>query len=304
MALDFESLCRDRGIDTAPRGHSHSRKGWTNVECPLCDGSRGFHLGYNHEKDYTYCWRCGWHRKEDVLKALVRGTEAEARRLLKQYQVRGERRSTKDDKEPKTASQGKVLPSGCGPINKRHRQYLEGRGLDPDVVEPLWGLLGTGPVSEKGYAHRIIAPVRFDDQIVSFQGRDITGLSQLRYKACPQEREIIPHQDVLYGLDLVRGEDVVVVEGIADVWKLGAGAVATFGIDYSISQVRLLHPFRRRFIMYDSHEPQAMSKAEELAAELSIFSGEVEIVDLEEDDPAAMKAADARALMRELGMRG
>lgn len=303
MALDFDKLCRDRGIDISPKGGKHTRKGWINVSCPHCEGHDGFHLGYNAEKDYLKCWRCGWHRKEETICALFRCTYAESKSIIKKYYTRNSIPHDNEIAIDRDYSK-QMLPSGCGPMTRRHKAYLESRELDPDVVEPLWGLLGTGPVSDRGYSHRIIAPIRFDSQVVSWQGRDITDKSPLRYKACPRDCEIIQHQQLLYGFDLVRGDSIVIVEGIVDAWKLGPGAVATFGIEYSISQVRLLHPFKNRFIIFDSDEPTAQEKAESLAAELGLFSGEVEIIDLGEGDPGAMKISDAKSLMRELGMRG
>ena len=57
------------------------------------------------------------------------------------------------------------------------------------------------------------------------------------------------------------------VEGIFDVWKIGPGAVATFGIEVSSSQVRLLSKFEEVFVLFDN-EPQALKNARKLRDDL------------------------------------
>ena len=98
----------------------------------------------------------------------------------------------------------------------------------------------------------------------------------------------------------MKGDSVVVVEGITDAWRLGPGAVATFGIQFTLMQVILLRQFESKYIMFDSADPQAIKQAEKLADYLSGFPGHVEIIETHCGDPAELTQKEADALMGEL----
>jgi DNA primase len=167
------------------------------------------------------------------------------------------------------------LPAGSGPLQSIHLNYLTRRGFaNPDQLAKQWGLRGTGPIGE--YKFRIIAPIDYNGRMVSYQGRDVTGKSPLRYKACPKEKELMNHKHTLYGMDKATQESVIVVEGIVDVWKLGPGAVATYGTQFTWQQVTLLaRRWKRRYIAFDA---DAQGQAMKLANTLSTLSGEVHLV--------------------------
>ena len=200
-------------------------------------------------------------------------------------------------------------PSDVGPMRQNHRRYLERRGFDPDLVEREWGVLGTGPVSSLDdgagkpvdYRHRLLVPVVWGGREVSFQARDVTGKSDLRYVSCPVTRELVHHKHVLYGRQERWGEVGIVVEGVTDAWRLGPLACATFGVTYTAEQVvELARHFRRVAIVFDS-EPQAQAQARRLAATLRLRLGtEPVVVDLGGGDPGSMAQDDADHLVREL----
>jgi DNA primase len=180
-----------------------------------------------------------------------------------------------------------------------HRRYCEARGFDPDYLAEVWKVCATGPIGD--YKFRLIAPIYHGDELVSYQGRDVTGKSDLRYKACPKEREVMDHHDTLYGLHLIRRDVCLVVEGITDAWRLGPGACATFGIKFRPPQVALLTRMKRVFVLYDS-EVQAQAQARQLGANLAALGVDVELLTLSDGDPAEMSQGEANTLMRELGL--
>jgi hypothetical protein len=196
-------------------------------------------------------------------------------------------------------------PPGVDSMATNHRHYLEGRGFDPDQIEREWGVMGTGPMSYLDwidYRFRLFIPVRWNDEEVSFQTRDVTGKSDRKYIACPTEREIKHHKYVLYGRQECWGETGIVVEGVTDVWRLGPRACATFGIQYTAEQVAVIaRAFRRVAIVFDS-ERQAQAQARKLAAQLRLWLETPPIVvDLGAGvDPGSMKQDDADHLVREL----
>jgi DNA primase len=183
-------------------------------------------------------------------------------------------------------------------MEKRHKQYLINRNFDPDKLEKTWDLRGAGYTGD--YKFRIIAPIIFKNKIVSFQGRDITGQSTLKYKTCKTSEEAIHHKHILYGIDKVKNRQAVIVEGITDVWRLGEGAVSTFGISYTEKQVLFISKYLdRAFILFDN-EPTAQQKAKKLAIHLTSVGVKAEVVNIESNDPAELKQEDADYLMKYL----
>ena len=293
--MDFERFCRDHSIATGPPGHKHHREGWIQVRCPFCTGNPGWHLGFEIGRDRFSCWRCGSHRPFEVIAALLNIPLGKAGQLWEKYKGRPSRRQPR---APKIRDVKVRFPPGTGPMNSHHRRYLLKRNFDPDYLAELWGLLGTGPLGD--YKFRILAPIHHEGQLVSYQCRAIKDPHPLPYKACPKEKEARDHKACLYGMDLVPGDRIVIVEGITDAWRLGPGAVATFGIKYTPAQVALMKRFSHRFILFDPEDPEAKSKSKELARSLSGYFGETEIIEIDDPDPGAMNPEDAADLMRDL----
>jgi DNA primase len=190
------------------------------------------------------------------------------------------------------------FPDGTAAMTTHHKRYLEGRNFDPDKLGRDWGLLGTG---KKGsYRHRIIIPIYHKNVLVSYQGRDITGDHDLRYKACPKDQEVVEHKRTIYGMDKVSGNTILILEGVADVWRMGYGAVATYGIKYTPHQLAILRQKKNRFILFDP-DPQAQVQAEKLYYQLSGFPGHTELLENDDGlDPGEMSQGEADDLMLDI----
>jgi hypothetical protein len=296
MKIDIQKLLDDLGISYSSTG-KHARPGWINTECPFCTGNPGTHLGFNIAKGYCNCWRCGWKPLDDTLILMTGQNRAQISQLIRQYVGY---RAGEDRKPDELFAPSELkFPSGVGPVQEIHTKYLESRDYDVDQLVREWDLQGTGPyaMSETGadYKFRIIAPIHLQNKLVSYQARDVTDKSVEKYKACPVVEEVIHHKHTLYGMDKTAPDRVLVLEGITDVWRIGAGSVATFGIEYTREQVSLLDRFRQVFIMFDP-EDQAQEKAEELSWQL--WSPEVLILDY--GDPADLNSDDAINIRKDL----
>jgi len=305
--MNIQKLYEDFSIPYAPEGHRHYRDGWINTNCPFCSGHEGMHLGWEIESNHYYCWRCGFHKTTTTISKLLRITEQEVKHIIRQYRV-----GITTTKETKAKIRRKAfrLPSNTEPLSVRHKQYLERRGFDPDYLETQYGLLGTGPVStldKINYKFRIIAPIYWihgDDQ-VSFQGRDITNRSKLKYITCPKDRELIFHKDILYmntfpnDLSLPPFDIGICVEGITDVWRFGDYSFATFGIEYTHKQVRLISQMFKRVAVVFDDEPQAVIQANKLVGELKFRGVDAWRVDID-GDPGGMKQVDADYLVKNI----
>lgn len=291
----------DNKLNFAKSGSKHTRPGWVNVHCPFCGGN-DYHLGIHIATGAVNCWKCGPHSQISLVKLLIDCTWAEAEEIQKEYATRGTGYSNIQEDMPKRRLKTVCeYPSGTYTMKTAHREYLNGRNFDDEYLEKYWGLRGTSNLGD--YKFRIIAPIYFDGRFVSFQGRDYTGKSRLRYKACEQINEVIHHQNLVYGIDKVKGKRCIVVEGITDVWRLGDGAVCCFGTAFTFSQINLLRTrFKEVFILFDSDDSNAIKMANKLGVMLSASGLSVEILELEEGDPAQMPQDEADNLMNELNL--
>jgi len=295
--VNFVKFLQDFNIPYSLTGTKHNRKGWVQIGCPFCASSIGTHLGIKLPGIYATCWRCKGKTIPSVIQTILSISWPETFALIEQYSFGGKIRQVKKQKS-KLIKKKVEYPMGTTNLTPRHDSYLESRNFDPEYLEKIFDLKGTGPVGE--YKHRIIAPIILQDTLVSFQGRDITNRDKLKYKACENVEEAYPHKHTLYGANLAKSERVVIVEGITDVWRLGPGAVGTFGTSYTIAQVHMIKKnWKQAFILFDP-EPAAHKSAHNLGASLANTGMSVEILYLDNCDPGDMDNDDSISLMKDL----
>ena len=114
--------------------------------------------------------------------------------------------------------------------------YVRSRGFDEQALAQQFDIGVCTNVPETGHKimrNRIYIPITFNQQLVSWQGRVVTGTSDMKYYNCPGTRKSC----MLYNYDNARSEPyVVVVEGVPSVWRVGRPAVALFGKTMSLWQ--------------------------------------------------------------------
>jgi len=295
----LQELYNDWGIPW-----ERNANGWLNTRCPFC-GDTGLHLGSAPTSLYFHCWRCGWHPAIETLSQLTHQSPKEVGQILAHYHLQFGVIAKSKQEEPQVSIQPFKFPNPTSPLGAREKHYLSNRGFDPDKIERQWQIFATGPISlldNINYKQRILIPIHWDLKTVSFQARDITGKSELRYIACPKPREIIHHKNIVYGDQSYWAISRVgiVVEGVTDVWKLGPAACATFGIEYKMEQVlAIANAMDRIFVIFDN-EIQAQKQARKLAAQLKGLGKEVFIERITDKDPGCMNQDDADHLVCQL----
>ena len=306
---DMERLLKDHSIPFASPGeHHHVTSGWVNIHCPFCVGTPNYHLGVSPKHGGCHCWRCGSHRLESALVKILNIPPREAKRILRSYETSAAP-IRKRVKTPQVSIHPFKFPKPYGTMSAAHKEYLAKRDFDPDFLEREWSLIATGPISFLDgipYNHRIIIPIIWDSEIVSFQARDITGKSDRKYLACPMKREVIHHKNIIYGKQELWNDysAVVIVEGVTDVWRLGPRAIATLGIEFKTEQVLKLAKVSDRFFIIFDKDLQAQAQAKKLSARLKALGKEVYIETLEKGDPGDLKQSDADQLIKDLTMKG
>ena len=300
--MDIIRLYQDYSINFLTEGHKHCRPGWVNTPCPFCTCNPGYHLGYELEENYYYCWRCGWHPVIETLSKLLHINERSVRKIISNYGLLIPK--ARKVKEIKVRMKNYRMPSNTGPLETPHIKYLESRGFDAKHVQHVWKLMGTGPMSlldRLDYKLRIIAPIIWDSKAVSFVGRDITNKQKLRYKACPEDRELIHHKHILYGKQDEWSDTAICVEGPTDVWRFGVNSFSTFGIQYTIEQVRVItKTFKKVWVCFD-RESQAQKQASQLVADLRIRGVNAKSVIIPSgNDPGDMEQSEANYFVKQL----
>lgn len=296
--MNIIRLYQDYNIPYLTEGHKHCREGWVNTPCPFCTGNAGYHLGYNLESNNFVCWRCGGHNTVSTLMQLLNIQRYEAYELVKKYELILQAKI----KKVKVVMSPFKLPPTLPELPPLHRKYLQKRNFDPDKIISEWGIQATGRIAtldKINYRYRLIIPVQWQGQTVSFTSRDITDLHPLKYIACPENREKVNIKTILYGKENKWGDLGIVCEGATDVWRLGECACAVMGIKYKPAQVRVLSKLFKRVAVVFDDDVQAVKQAEKLVWDLRFRGVEAFRVNIT-GDPGAMSNDDAKALINEL----
>lgn len=309
--MPITDLYQSYGIETAPEGHKHSRRGWVNIACPHCNGT-GYHLGFNITANYFFCFKCGSHQIENTLIKLLKIPYNQAKDLTKSYKL-GKRSFAVDEKNGvktlvKVGGKPFKYPSEVAALQTPHKRYIEKRGFNVEEITELWGVMGTSPTSvlKTGdqripYGYRILIPIQWEDKVVTYQCRDFSGKQELKYMACPEVREIIHHKHILYGHPtLWKKRRAILAEGAIDVWRLGVNACATLGTGYTPQQMRLLCKlFDELVIMFDP-EPVAQQVAKKLGEELSFRGVKTTLYTNIKTDPGDLSPESVKRILKEL----
>lgn len=276
--VDYESICKQLDIPYWTSGKNNV-EGCLTIHCPCCpdnDPDPSRHGNLNPVDGSYSCWRCkGSHPSVVIARAGHISVQA-ASSLIRKYTTG----VVAAKREEVQMANSITLPGSHTPLDI-HRNYLEGRGFDVDELQFYHGIKFTGMMEKwegMNWQFRVIIPV-YDrrNSLVSFQGRDVTG-KQDRYLFPPKEKQVRDCKTLLYGAELCGKKDaLLVVEGVMDAWKLGAGAVCTFGSSVTQEQVLEMSHWKKVFLAFDN-EPAAVQHARDVAKQLSSLGTEAFLV--------------------------
>lgn len=293
--FDIKSFLNDFQIPYWEKG-KNTQNGWIQIQCPLCDDDSN-HGGFNLITGHYNCWKCGHEFTDKIISAILNITIRESKQIIKEYDINYIRQSP-NKKKSKKKNKILELPPGTESLSERHKNYLIKRNFDPYEIIYYWNVKGTQHYGD--YRFRIIAPIIIDGKMISYQGRDITNKQELRYKACRIEDEIIHHKNIVYGIDMVKYEKAILVEGITDAWRFGRGAIAIFGTTYTIEQIKFMNDrLKELFILFDPGDKIAKKKADELGWSLPGLKIEKIEIDFE-SDPGELPQEEASYIKKQL----
>lgn len=279
------------------------KRTWVQIDtCPFC-GHVGYKGAFSITKETYNCWACRKTSAQEAVAALLLCSEMEAKEIIWGYRGPVDQRLYTAEEKRKNASAVK-LP-GDTELLKVHRRYLENRNFDPDELIRDWGIMGTGPCPDPPYQtwkFRLVFPIALNGKIVSFQARDVTGKSDIRYMGATIEQSVYHYKNLLYGQEYCTSEIIGLTEGIFDLYRLGKGFACTFGTSMTSSQLHLIAKYHKKaMFLFDPDDTNAIKKAKAYCLSLKSMGIKAVSVTWDGGDPGSMSPAEARYMRKYLG---
>lgn len=296
QTFDAIAYLDDRNISYHTKGKNVTQ-GWVNVQCCWCSDP-SYHLGISPD-NFLNCWRCGTHGPiTNYIKEVENIPHAKVVDIVEEFQTYMPRSFEEEIQDKIETGKKAILLPEMKELQTLHRNYLKKRRFDPDFLIEKYQLKGCYLTGE--YKYRIIVPAIMAGKIVNFTGMDVTGQAKTKYKNCKNDASLIPMKHVLYNIDTVR-DTALIVEGVTDVWRMGDGAVAVMGMEYTQEQIRLLYTkgVKKVVVMFDKGILEK-KKANRLADALSVLLPIVEVIELVSGDPADLSDEEAEKLREEI----
>lgn len=231
--IDMESWLDQEGLRYKTVRGSSGRQ--ANIkECPCC-GNDKFKVYMGLETGFGNCFVCEQtFNKWSFIKAYLGKGSREAFEHIKTVaRNQGWRPPKRNTAAVELSADDLMLPQSIAlPHGGRNLKYLENRGITSDITKyfnmrfshrgKFDYLDDSGRPVSQDYANRIIIPI-FDlaGQLISFQGRDITGTAERKYLFPPGFSSTGTH---LYnGQNAIGAKRIVLGEGVFDVAALKIG---------------------------------------------------------------------------------
>lgn len=165
--------------------------------------------------------------------------------------------------------------------------YLRNKGFtEQEVID--WDLYYADywKHGNRKYKWRLFIPIYFQDKLVAFQACDVTGRQREKYLNPPDS----PIKNVVYNVDRVDPELVVITEGVTDAWAVGKDhGVCIFGKEISGHQAKALYEVvgaRKVLVALDG---DAYGEAEGIAHDLVGVVPKVDVLEMPYgEDPASL----------------
>lgn len=294
--MELTDLLDELGVEYRQAGeHHHATSKRIQIDCPHCSpDSKRYRLGISPSSFWCNCWTCGKHPLLQTLSLSAIGIESSRIAL---FLSRLQKASNVPESDPNASPSTLCIPKDIRELKDcyQHCKYLWSRGFDPEKVSKTWGVKVVGVDRRVGWSLFLPVLDRKKTQ-VSWTTRKIAEGDGPKYvNAKPsEERKPIKHQ--LYGEAYVK-HGIVVVEGPTDAWRIGRGAVATFGTSVTMQQERKIAQYPIRVVCFDT-EPEAQKTAKELVYRLSAFPGKTIRVELDANDPGEASDREVRLIRK------
>ena len=290
--IDIRLVLDEIGIEYFESGKNVSNN-WIGTACPWC-GDKSSHLGLCLTAPVVSCFKCG--HTGNYLTYLSEELQSfpKAMDILQEFQPRelkpyqeGEHKKSIKVNLPKNATRI---------IQPEHAGYLEGRGFDYKKLEK-YNLHYCNPLGK--WANRIIVPIYKGYKLLTFTSIDISDDVNIKYKHLSEEESVSHVKEILYGSEFTNGVVCSICEGIFDMWRIGDGALCTFGTKVTAAQKKILSKYNKVLICFDGDQA-GKEGAEKLANDLAAFV-DIEILTLPfGKDPDTLDKEDLRFIRNKI----
>lgn len=234
------------------------------LNCPRCPQFKDPKLYVNPEKGVFNCFRCGYSGPIWVLSKQFPKIYAEIEDSVSlSVYTRLRNNSAKYERPVVDASVLSDLKS-IQQITEEDPQYtyLLGRGWSDDIIALYRPLKSSSPK----FKDRVIIPVYFDNKIVYFTARDITGKAEQRYINPIKEKDFIFTSKT--PVDSIYNKDAFICEGVFDSFKI-PGCCSLLGKTLNKTQHKPLYNFlKSRDNIYICLDPGTKKDSIKLASEI------------------------------------
>jgi hypothetical protein len=288
--MNVLQLLDDLGVPHIEEGHHHCTVHRTQIDCPFCSPAEDkYRMGIHLTRLYASCWTCGSSSLANVIAALAHVGYTEAKSLI--APLTRQALFTQDAAH----NHRLILPHGLQELTKAHVRYLQQRGIDVKQAQSLWGLKGLTISPDMPW--RIWVPVYHQDEVMSWTTRKINDQGAgPKYITARPDQERAPARHFLIGMHLVHNA-IIVVEGPMDAMRIGPGAAATMGVNYSQEQFNTIVSVPLRYVCFDS-DIAGQARAGKLCRNLSLFPGRTHNVVLDAKDPNEASDHEIKLLRR------
>jgi DNA primase len=265
--FDFLGELEKRNIAFKTSGRNIGQN-YIGMNCPFCGDERN-HLGVNKHNGSYSCFVCG---AKGSFKYLV-------------YKLTGEWiNSSRFEIVPQEpSSRATNLDFDFDSLSSRAKDYLFNRGYDPEELIDKYKIKDGGLIGK--FKYRIMIPYFMNNKLVTYSGRDYSGVQEPKYLHLDQESSIMSCKEVLYNLDNCKDQSIILTEGIFDSWRLGTGSTALSGKSLSTNQFAYLKKFQRIFIALDQ---DAVIEANNIADQIESEFNDVFIISIPTKDPDSL----------------
>ncbi len=290
--VDIQAILDDLQISYSTRGKNVSEN-WIGVSCPFCDDHSN-HLGLCLTSPVISCFSCGKTGNYLSYLAAELNSWPKAIEIIKKHSPRELKRPYEFLQTNKEVLKIELPKEATKTPSKYQKNYIEKvRQFSLKEMEHLYDFYYCPPIGK--WANKIIVPIYFKNQLVTFTSIDIAKKAKIRYLHLSEEKSIIHCKNLLYGYDQIVGNSVLVVEGFFDKARIGSNCVCTMGTIVTKNQIKLLTKFSNVYLAMDGDEA-GIKAGERLANELAGFTN-VELMLLPEgSDPDKLSKDDIKYL--------
>lgn len=246
------------------------KKNNINIKCPFCSNDPSQHMGISLINGEYACWRNTKHRGKSIVRLLQEVFDCSEEEAKRQLGLRTLEPNEFDSILDRLFEEEKVYHTILGGAKKLTFEKLFRDINKEGMTKPYWdyfvkrGFDNIDRLLQQyeikcclvgDWKYRIIFPVRYEGNLVSWVGRSISPMDTLKYKDLSIKQSVRHPKFCLWNYDeLLNGGDILyITEGIFDAIKLdfyfptGYKATCLFTKTIRDEQKRLLQELSKEF---------------------------------------------------------